>query len=119
MPKYYRPSSLRKHCTRIVTLLYSTYTYDGNGMISILTRDMHTSLVGSGENIQSSEYVYDHMGRLLAGSIEFVGKVGNTYAVSTSYNKVGGLESKVSSPDASAQVFSGTSQEMTYDLTYQ
>jgi RHS repeat-associated protein len=119
VPKYYRPSSLRKHCTRIVTLLYSTYTYDGNGMISILTRDMHTSLVGSGENIQSSEYVYDHMGRLLAGSIEFVGKVGNTYAVSTSYNKVGGLESKVSSPDASAQVFSGTSQEMTYDLTYQ
>ena len=119
MPKYYRPSSLRKHCTRIVTLLYRTYTYDGNGMIGTLTRDMSTSLVGSGENIQSSEYVYDHMGRLLAGSIEFVGKVGNKYDVSTSYNKAGGLESKVSSPDASTQVYAGTSQEMTYDLTYQ
>jgi RHS repeat-associated protein len=80
---------------------------------------MSTSLVGSGENIQSSEYVYDHMGRLLAGSIEFVGKVGNKYDVSTSYNKAGGLESKVSSPDASTQVYAGTSQEMTYDLTYQ
>ena len=119
MPKYHRPSSLRKHCTRIVTLLYRTYTYDGNGMIGTLTRDMSTSLVGSGENIQSSEYVYDHMGRLLAGSIEFVGKVGNKYDVSTSYNKAGGLESKVSSPDASTQVYAGTSQEMTYDLTYQ
>jgi RHS repeat-associated protein len=59
------------------------------------------------------------MGRLLAGSIEFVGKVGNKYDVSTSYNKAGGLESKVSSPDASTQVYAGTSQEMTYDLTYQ
>jgi RHS repeat-associated protein len=119
VPKYHRPSSLQKHCTRIVTLLYHTYTYDGNGMIGTLTRDMSTSIVGSGENVQSSEYVYDHMGRLMTGSIEFVGKVGNTYAVSTSYNKVGGLESKVSSPDASAQVFAGTSQAMTYDLTYQ
>ena len=80
---------------------------------------MSTSLVAVGENVQSSEYVYDHMGRLMTGSIEFVGKVGNTYAVSTSYNKVGGLLSKVSSPDASAQVFAATSQEMTYDLTYQ
>ncbi len=88
-------------------------------MIGTLTRDMSTSLVAVGENVQSSEYVYDHMGRLMTGSIEFVGKVGNTYAVSTSYNKVGGLESKVSSPDASAQVFAGTSQAMTYDLTYQ
>lgn len=117
MPKYYRPSSLRKHCARIVTLLY--HTYNGNGMISILTRDMHTSLVAVGENVQSSEYVYDHMGRLMTGSIEFVGKTGNKYDVSTSYNKAGGLESKVSSPDASAQVFAATSQEMTYDLTYQ
>jgi RHS repeat-associated protein len=88
-------------------------------MIGTLTRDMSTSIVGSGENVQSSEYVYDHMGRLMTGSIEFVGKVGNKYDVSTSYNKAGGLESKVSSPDASAQVFAGTSQEMTYDLTYQ
>ncbi|MDB9820671.1 hypothetical protein OAC32_01210, partial [bacterium] len=80
---------------------------------------MSTSLVGSGENVQSSDYVYDHMGRLMTGSIEFVGKTGNKYNVSTSYNKVGGLESKVSSPDASAQVFAATSQEMTYDLTYQ
>jgi RHS repeat-associated protein len=88
-------------------------------MIGTLTRDMSASLVGSGENVQSSEYVYDHMGRLMTGSIEFVGKVGNKYDVSTSYNKAGGLESKVSSPDASAQVFSGTSPEMTYDLTYQ
>jgi RHS repeat-associated protein len=88
-------------------------------MIGTLTRDMSTSLVAVGENVQSSEYVYDHMGRLMTGSIEFVGKVGNKYAVSTSYNKAGGLLSKVSSPDASAQVFAATSQEMTYDLTYQ
>ena len=103
-----------------VSLMDRNYTYNANGMIATISRNMHTSLMPQGEHLQNSSFQYDHLGRLTTGSISISGMDGSDqYDVSTSYNLAGGIVSKTSDPDATAQVFSGTYSEMNYDLSYQ
>lgn len=104
--------------TTNVSLMDRAYTYNGNGMIANMTRGIHTSLVSVGENVQTTAFEYDHLGRLGLATTSFAGTAGNQYSVSTSYNKAGGILDKVSTPNASAQVYAATSQEMKYDLSY-
>jgi RHS repeat-associated protein len=104
--------------TTNVSLMDRAYTYNGNGMIANMTRGIHTSLVSAGENVQTTAFEYDHLGRLGLATTSFAGTAGNQYSVSTSYNKAGGILDKVSTPNASSQVYAATSQEMKYDLSY-
>jgi RHS repeat-associated protein len=104
--------------TTNVSLMDRAYTYNGNGMIANMTRGIHTSLVSMGENVQTTAFEYDHLGRLGMATTSFAGTAGNQYSVSTSYNKAGGILEKVSTTNASAKVYSATAQEMNYDLIY-
>jgi RHS repeat-associated protein len=104
--------------TTNVSLMDRAYTYNGNGMISNMTRGIHTSLVSMGENVQTTAFEYDHLGRLGMATTSFAGTAGNQYSVSTSYNKAGGILDKVSTSNASAKVYTATAQDMNYDLIY-
>ena len=104
--------------TANVSLMDRAYTYNGNGMIANMTRGIHTSLVSVGENVQTTAFEYDHLGRLGVATTSFAGTAGNQYSVSTSYNKAGGILEKESTTYTNAKVYAATSQDMNYDLSY-
>lgn len=71
-----------------------------------------------GENVQTTAFEYDHLGRLGMATTSFAGTAGNQYSVSTSYNKAGGILEKESTTYTNAKVYAATSQDMNYNLIY-
>lgn len=99
----------------LISVLDRDYTYNNRGMISEVTRNVHSSVMGGYNSSHTFSYSYDALNRLKVADFQF-----NTahpltgYSVDMEYDEAGGITSKKSTSIVNPMM----ANRLDYDLTY-